>query len=75
MGSAEMLYLSPHGGSDAKKSSCNAGDPGLIPMSERSPGEGNDSPLQYSCLGNPKDRGAWRAYRPWGCKSPRQLRD
>ena len=34
---------------------------GLIPGSGRSPGEGNGNPLQYSCLGNPKDRGAWRA--------------
>ena len=57
----EMLYLSLLGGSDAKKCSCNAGDPGFIPMSERSPGGGNDNPLQYSCLGNPKDRGAWQA--------------
>ena len=39
----------------------NAGDVGSILGSERSPGEGNGSLLQYSCLGNPKDRGAWRA--------------
>ena len=39
----------------------NAGDAGLIPGSERCPGEGNDNPLQYSCLGNPMDRGAWWA--------------
>jgi len=39
----------------------NAGDMGLIPGLERSPGEGNGNPLQYSCLGNPMDRGAWRA--------------
>ena len=39
----------------------NAGDVGLIPGSGRSPGEGNDNPLQYSCLGNPMDRGAWWA--------------
>ena len=39
----------------------SAGDVGLIPGSERSPGEGNGTPLQYSCLGNPMDRGAWRA--------------
>ena len=49
------------GGSDAKESTCNAGDLGLIPGSERSPGEGNGNPLQYSFLGNPMDRGAWRA--------------
>ena len=38
----------------------NAGDSSLIPGSERSPGDGNGNPLQYSCLGNPMDRGAWR---------------
>ena len=37
------------------------GDPGSIPRSGSSPGEGNGSPLQCSCLGNPMDRGAWRA--------------
>ena len=46
-------------GSDGKASAYNAGDPGLIPGSERSPGEGNDHPLQYSCLENPVDGGAW----------------
>ena len=39
----------------------NAGDPRLIPGVGRSPGKGNDNPLQYSCLGNPMDRGAWWA--------------
>ena len=39
----------------------NAGDLGLIPDLERSPGEGNGNPLRYSCLGNPMDRGAWQA--------------
>ena len=38
-----------------------AGDMGLIPGSGKSPGEGNVSSLQYSCLGNPKDKGAWQA--------------
>ena len=46
------------GGSEVKASACNAGDPGSIPGSGRSPGEGNDNPLQYSCLENPMDRGA-----------------
>ena len=46
-------------GSDGKASVCNAGDPGLIPGLGRSPGEGNGSPLQYSCLENPMDGGAW----------------
>ena len=48
-------------GSDAKDSTCNAGDPGLIPVLERSPGGGNCNPLQYSFLENPMDRGAWQA--------------
>ena len=48
-------------GSDGKESTCNAGDPGSIPGSRRSPGEGNGNPLQSSCLENPKDRGAWWA--------------
>ena len=42
-----------------KESACNAGDTGSIPGSGRSPGEGNGNPLQYSCLENPTDRGAW----------------
>ena len=46
-------------GSDGKASACNAGDLGLITESGRSPGEGNGTPLQYSCLDNPMDRGAW----------------
>ena len=50
-----------HGGSDGKESACSAGDPGLIPGSGRSPGEGNDNPFQYSCLENSTDRGAWQA--------------
>ena len=44
-----------------KKSACNAGDLGLIPLSGRSPGEGNGNLLQHSCLENPMDRGAWQA--------------
>ena len=46
------------GGSDGKASAYSAGDLGLIPGSGRSSGEGNDNPLQYSCLENPMDRGA-----------------
>ena len=49
------------GSSDGKESVCNAGDPGSIPESGRSPGEETGNPLQYSCLGNPMDRGAWWA--------------
>ena len=56
-----LLFYCPPVGLDGKESSCNAGDPGSIPGSGRSPGEGNGSPLQYSCLENPMDGGAWRA--------------
>ena len=49
------------GGSDGKESACNAADPGLIPESRRSPGEGNGNPLQYSCLENSMDGGTWWA--------------
>ena len=48
-------------GSESKESACNAGDLGSVPGSGRSPGEGNGNPLQDSCLGNPVDRGVWRA--------------
>ena len=48
-------------GSAGKESACNVGDLGSIPGLRRSPGGGNGNPLQYSCLGNPKDRGAWQA--------------
>ena len=47
------------GGSDGKASACNVGDPGSIPGSGRSPGEGNGNLLQHSCLENPMDGGAW----------------
>jgi len=50
----------PHG-SVVENPPTNSGDVGLIPWSERSLGEGSDSPLQYSCLENPMDRRAWRA--------------
>ena len=46
---------------ERKESACNAGNPGLIPRWGRSPGERNDYPLQYSCLGNSMDRGVWWA--------------
>ena len=49
------------GGSNSRESACNAGDPGSIPGSGISPAEENGNPLQYSCLGNPMDRGAWQA--------------
>ena len=51
-----------------KNPPANAGDVDLIPGSGRSPGEGSGNPLQYSCLENPMDRGAWRATVPKGRK-------
>ena len=64
-----MLFMGFPGSSESKESACNAGDPGLIPGSGRSPGKGNGYPLQYSCLKNPMDRGVWQAtYSTWGCK-------
>ena len=56
-----LAFIGFPGGSDGKESACNAGDPGSIPGSGRSPGEEQGSPLQYSSLGNRMDRGAWRA--------------
>ena len=55
------MYMGFLGGSDSKESACNAGNLGLIPRLGRSPGEGNGNPLQYSCLENSIDRGAWQA--------------
>ena len=55
------VFLGFLGGSDGKESTSNSGDLGLIPGLGRSPGEGNGNSLQYSCLENPMDRGAWRA--------------
>ena len=54
-------YLGFPGGSDGKDSACKARDLGSIPGSGQSPGEGNGNPIQYSCLENPVDRGAWWA--------------
>ena len=54
-------YTGFPGGSDYKESACDAGDLGLIPGLGRSPGGGHGNPLQYSCLENIMDRGAWRA--------------
>ena len=58
------------GGSDGKESVCNAGDLGSTPGSGRSLGEVNGNPLQYSCLGNPTDIGAWQAIVHEVAKSP-----
>ena len=61
--------------SDGKESVCNAGDLGSIPGSERSPGEENGNPLQYSCLENPTDGGAWGATVHGVTKSRTRLSD
>ena len=60
LNSTTVLFSFP-GGSDSKVSACNAGDPGSMPGSGRSPGKGNGNPLQYSCLENLMDGEAWRA--------------
>ena len=62
-------------GSEVKVSACNAGDLGSIPGSGRSPGEGSGTPLQYSCLENPMDGGAWEVAVHGVAKSRTQLRD
>ena len=63
------------GGSDSKESTCNVGDLGSIPRLGRTPGGGHDNPLQYSCLENPMDRGAWRAIVHGVAKSWTRLSD
>ena len=60
---------------EVKASTCNAGDLGSIPGSGRSPGEGNGNPLQYSCLENPMDGGAWWATVHGVAKSQTRLSD
>ena len=62
-------------GLSGKEFTCNAGDTGLIPRSGRSPGEGNGNPLQYSCLENSRERGAWGAIVHRVAKSQIQLSD
>ena len=59
--------------SDGKESACNVRDPGSIPGSGRLPGEGNGYPVQYSCLENVMDRGAWQATTHGVTKSQTQL--
>ena len=59
-----LCLLSFPRGSVVKNLPASAGDAGSISGLGRSPGEGNDNPLQYPCLGNPMDRGAWRATVP-----------
>ena len=54
-----QIWLGFPGGPVVKNPPANTGD--MFPMSERSPGEGNGNSFQYSCLGNPMDRGSWQA--------------
>ena len=70
-----LIRLDFPGGSDGKVSAYNVGGLGLIPGSGRSPGEGNGNPLQYSCLKNPMNRGAWCAAVHGVVKSRTQLSD
>ena len=71
----ESIYTGFPGGSDGKESACNVGDPGLIPGLERSPGEENGYPHQYSCQENSMDRGAWQTTVHGVAKSWTQLSD
>ena len=76
--SLQLMFLSVikcPGGSDGNESACNAGDSGSVPGLCRSPGEGNGNPLQYSCLENPMDRGAWWAMVHGVAKSQTHLSD
>ena len=61
LSTTDILICGFPGGSDDKESACPVGDLGSIAGSGRSPGGGHGNPLQYSCLENPTDRGAWQA--------------
>ena len=68
-----MARMGIPGGSDGKEFACNTGGLGLMSRTGRSPGEGNGNPLQYSCLENSMDRGAWWATIHGAAKSQIQL--
>ena len=70
----QSVGLTFPGGSDGKESARDTGDPGSIPGSGRSPGERNGNPLQYSCLVDSMDRGAWWAIVHGVAKSQKQLK-
>ena len=70
-----VSVLKSPGCSEVKASAWNAGDLGSIPALGRSPGEGNGNPLQYSCLENPMEGGAWWATVHQVAKSQTQLSD
>ena len=75
----KYLWINPPmvfpGGLVVKNLPANTGDVNSVPEGGRSPGEGNGNPFQYSCLGNPIDRGAWQATVLGVEKSQTQLRD
>ena len=73
LGTELLGHMGFPGGSDGKESACIVRDLGLIPGLGRFPGEGNGNPLQYSCLENPMDGGAWRATVHGVAKSWTQL--
>ena len=73
VGICDIVMWGFPGGTVVKNPPANAGDVGLIPGSGRSPGGGNGNPLQYSCLENPMERGAWRATVYGVAKSQTQL--
>ena len=80
MSSHYLIYLNSFllcfpGGLEGKTSACNEGDLGSTPKSGRSPGEGNGTPLQYSCLENPMDGGTWEAAVHGVTKSQTRLSD
>ena len=70
-----MAFLGFPGGSDGKESACKTGEPGLIPGSGIPPGGGHGNPVQYSCLENSMDGGAWQATVHGVAKSWTQLSD
>ena len=71
----QLIYCGFPCDSDGKESACSAGDPGLITGLGRSPGEGNGNALQYSCLEDPMDGGAWQATVCDVAKSQTRLSD
>ena len=71
----DQIHLGFPGGLDGKESACNAGDLGSVPGLRISPGERHGYPLQYSCLENSRDRGAWRATVHWVTKNCTLLSD
>ena len=71
----KLVFQGPSLVAHGVESACSVGDPGLIPGSRKYPGEGHGNPLQYSCLENIMDRGAWQATVYGVTKSQTQLSD